>query len=155
MHGEGFLHNDIQPSSILIHYHRNGGGYSIKLGALSRARPIGAPPLVQDPNESQLEGQNGLYKAPEVIMSNGEDLSEATDVWSLGVTLFVLACGDFPFKTLSDVISKSSVIFDENRYNVKLSEPFKDLIRSMLLPDSSKRITLPQIIEHEWMNKST
>ncbi len=40
-------------------------------------------------------------------MSNGEDCSPASDAWSLGITLFVLASGDFPFKTHSDVINGS------------------------------------------------
>ena len=77
----------------------------MKLGGLSRARPIGAYPMPNDPNDSQVEGQNGLYKAPEVLLSDGEDCSSASDVWSLGVTLFVLACGEFPFRTHSDVLN--------------------------------------------------
>ena len=53
MHNEGFLHNDVQPSSFLVHCHRSERkNFTVKLGGLSRARPIGAPPLVQDLNES-------------------------------------------------------------------------------------------------------
>ncbi len=48
---------------------------------------------------------NGLFKAPEVLLTGGEDVSEASDVWSLGVTLFVLATGDFPFRTHGDVVA--------------------------------------------------
>ena len=105
MHEVGFVHNDLQPSSILIHLHKSDGGYSVKLGGLSRARPIGARPMPDDPNNSQVEGLNGLYKAPEVLLSNGEDCTAASDVWSLGVTLFVLASGSFPFRTHADVIN--------------------------------------------------
>ena len=141
IHGEGFLHNDVQLSSVLLHRHKSAGGYTAKLGALSHARPIGAPALAQDPNQSTLEGLNGLYKAPEVILSNGEDLSEASDVWSLGVTLYVSTCGSFPFKTSSDVIN-SKIDFNKTRHGVAFSEPFKNLLIGMLQVDPSSRITL-------------
>lgn len=53
MHKEGFLHNDIQPSNFLVHCHRDSRkNFTVKLGGLSRARPIGAPPLVQDTDDS-------------------------------------------------------------------------------------------------------
>ena len=154
MHEEGFLHNDVQPSSILLHRHRNGKGFSVKLGALSHARPIGAPQLVYDPDDYQIEGLNGLYKAPEVIISNGENSSKASDVWSLGVTLYVLTTGEFPFKTVSEVLNHDSVNFDTQKFNIKLSQSFKLLIARMLQADSTVRLTLPQILEHEWMNQS-
>ena len=154
MHKEGYLHNDVQPSSFLLHCHTNTGNFKVKLGALSHARPIGAPPLVQDPNESQIEGINGLYKAPEVILSNGEDTSTASDVWSLGVTLYVLTTGEFPYTTLSDVICNEGLNFNSKKYNVTLSDSFKNLIEGMLQPESSSRLTLFQILEHEWMNQT-
>lgn len=138
----------------MLHRHRNGGGFSVKLGALSNARPIGAPPLVQDPDDSQIEGLNGLYKAPEVILSNGEDTSEASDVWSLGVTLYVLTTGEFPFKTVSEVLNHDSVNFETQKFNIKLSQSFKHLIAGMLQADSAARLTLPQILEHGWMNQT-
>jgi len=38
-----------------------------------------------------------LYLAPEVLAGNGGALSTASDIYSLGVTLYTLACGSFPF----------------------------------------------------------
>ena len=67
-----------------------------------------------------------------MIVSNGEDTSEASDVWSLGITLFALATGDFPFKTYSDIICSDGLHYDAKRYNVTLSDSFKNLIRGML-----------------------
>ena len=57
--------------------------------------------------ESMIVGLNGLYKAPEVLLSAGDELSEKSDIWSLGVSLFVLATGDFPFKTHGDVLASN------------------------------------------------
>ena len=58
-------------------------------------------------NESQVEGLNGLYKAPEVLQTDGDNVSPSSDIWSLGVSLFVLATGDFPFKTHGDVLASN------------------------------------------------
>ena len=154
IHDEGFLHNDIKPSSFLVHRHRDSKSFTVKLGSLSHARPIASSPLTQDHNDFEIRGVNGLYKAPEVILSSGEVTSEASDVWSLGVTLFVLTTGEFPFKTDSDVVRDDGLNFRQAKYNVTLSDSFKNLIEGMLRYESSSRLTLSQILEHEWMNQT-
>ena len=155
IHKIGFLHNDVQPSSFLVHCQRDARkAFTVKLGTLSHARPINAKHLDQDLNESQIEGLDGLYKAPEVILSNGEDTSTASDVWSLGITLFVLTTGEFPFKTYSDVIRDDGLNFSQAKYNVTLSNSFKNLIEGMLQYESRARMTLSQILEHEWVNQT-
>ena len=89
-----------------------------------------------------------------MILSNGEDTSTASDVWSLGITLFVLTTGEFPFKTYSDVIRDDGLNFSQAKYNVTLSNSFKNLIEGMLQYESRARMTLSQILEHEWINQT-
>lgn len=41
------------------------------------------------------------YMAPE-ILSNKEYVGHPVDIWALGVLLFVMLCGSFPFKGAND-----------------------------------------------------
>ena len=41
-----------------------------------------------------------LYLAPEVILSEECGSTPASEVWSLGVTLYVLATGQYPFSSV-------------------------------------------------------
>ena len=43
-----------------------------------------------------LDSPESLYMAPELVQ--GGKASSKSDMWSLGVTLFVLATGRYPFK---------------------------------------------------------
>ena len=46
---------------------------------------------------------SNLYRAPEVHA--GEPRSPASDVWSLGVTLYVMSTGRFPFKSKHAILN--------------------------------------------------
>ncbi|TVZ92111.1 serine/threonine-protein kinase [Streptomyces sp. BK340] len=82
LHGQGLLHLDLKPSNVVVDCGR------AKVLDLSTARPPGsAPPGL---------GTFG-YLAPE--QARGGPLTEAADVWGIGITLYELACGDAPFGT--------------------------------------------------------
>ena len=92
------------------------------MGGFSKVLPIGQASSLE-------ESKVGLYPAPEVITSN--DRSTASDVWSLGVTLYVLATGRFPFKSRHAICNKPLVW--ESRDYGHLSSDFLDLVNSILI----------------------
>ena len=68
-------------------------------------------------------------------------------VWSLGVILFSMACGDVPFTTSREIV-RCRYAFPEDRI---LSSELKDLINWMLNVNPEERPSLEMIAECAWM----
>ncbi|KAJ7819947.1 snf 1 [Mycena olivaceomarginata] len=90
------------------------------------------------------------YAAPEVIKGlkySGPEI----DVWSSGIILYVLLCGRLPFE--DEVIGSLFEKISHVRYDAPthLSPHAQNLIKSMLVADPTKRITVAQIMQHPWV----
>ena len=80
----------------------------------------------------------------------------------MGVLLFVITIGDFPFgrASYSDEKYKFIIKKNYNRFwayfsNIEISEEFKDLINNLICVTPSQRLDIEQILEHPWMQKYT
>ena len=90
------------------------------------------------------------YIAPEIFLNKGYE-GYSCDIWSAGVTLYYMLCGNLPFngnnlKELQKVIKigKYKPIDD-------ISKEAMNLIDGMLQIDPKKRITINQILTHPWL----
>ncbi|KFK30567.1 hypothetical protein AALP_AA7G278600 [Arabis alpina] len=98
------------------------------------------------------------YVAPEVL-SRKEYNGKIADVWSCGVTLYVMLVGAYPFedpedprnirKTIQRILSVHYTIPDY----VRISSECKSLLSRIFVADPDKRITIPEIEEHPWYLK--
>jgi len=94
------------------------------------------------------------FTAPEAI-SDSNFSGKASDIWSLGVTLFSLVYGKVPFTAdtipaLYHKIQTQPLVFPPSP---TLSSDLHDLIVKMLQKDPNERITLQQIKEHPWVTR--
>lgn len=124
-----------------------------------------------------------LYMSPEVLNIHVGSKREPydprkSDIWGLGVILFTMLFGRFPFIPAhsevglmrGNLVTGSFATFDALPQSVQkvhrsepgrlkseiwsspdLSEDCKNLLESMLVLDPSRRITLTQIIHHRWV----
>ncbi|KAM6899804.1 SNF-related serine/threonine-protein kinase-like [Xenentodon cancila] len=90
------------------------------------------------------------YSAPEILLGDEYD-APAVDIWSLGVILFMLVCGQPPFQEAND--SETLTMIMDCKYTVPphISHACKDLMAHMLQRDPKKRANLEQIEGHQWL----
>nr|XP_015223738.1 PREDICTED: SNF-related serine/threonine-protein kinase-like [Lepisosteus oculatus] len=90
------------------------------------------------------------YSAPEILLGEEYD-APAVDIWSLGVILYMLVCGQPPFQEAND--SETLIKIMDCQYSVPphVSEECRDLISHMLQRDPEKRASLQQIEGHPWL----
>ncbi|KYQ48730.1 Serine/threonine-protein kinase 17A [Trachymyrmex zeteki] len=94
------------------------------------------------------------YVAPEVL--NYEPISLATDMWSVGVLLYVLLTGCSPFggdtkqETFCN-ISRCRLDFPDDLFE-DVSEEARDLMRKLMVKDPNERLTVTECLQHPWFN---
>jgi serine/threonine protein kinase len=84
------------------------------------------------------------YMAPEIVMKK-EYLGPPTDIWSLGILLFAMLCGCFPFKGINEsdlfrCISKCKFTFPKT-----VSSAARALVNKMLRLDPNKRASAEEL----------
>ncbi|XP_076632294.1 uncharacterized protein LOC143347192 [Colletes latitarsis] len=93
------------------------------------------------------------YVAPEIL--HYEPITLAADMWSLGVTTYVLLTGFSPFGGETDQetfqnISLGEVDFPEELFG-DISAQAKDFVAKLLVLDPSARMTAKQCLRHDWL----
>nr|CAA81443.1 protein kinase [Mesembryanthemum crystallinum] len=99
------------------------------------------------------------YIAPEVLSKREYD-GKIADVWSCGVTLYVMLFGAYPFEDPDDPknFRKSLVRILSVQYcipdNIPISMECRHLLSRIFVANPEKRITIPEIKNHPWFQKN-
>jgi serine/threonine protein kinase len=144
-HENGIIHRDLKPENLL--YETKEESSIIKISDFGLARF-----LPSDVFATTACGTPG-YVAPEVLAGKGYGAS--VDVWSIGITLYILLCGFPPFynednAALFEEIKKGEFEYPSPYWD-DISDMAKDLISKILEVDATKRITVDGILSHPWI----
>ena len=95
------------------------------------------------------------YVSPEILLSTHGYSGRAADVWSLGVVLYTMLVGQYPFHD-----SDASVLFGKIRrahYTLPdgVSAQARCLIRSLLRTEPNDRLAIDDVVRHPWFAYST
>jgi len=91
------------------------------------------------------------YVAPEILMCMAYD--EAVDMWSIGIIIYILLTGCFPFWSENVQTLYQKIMNGSYRWPAKpeVSESAKDLVRRLLEKNPKKRMTAAECLEHPWI----
>ncbi|KAK9502311.1 hypothetical protein O3M35_011108 [Rhynocoris fuscipes] len=94
------------------------------------------------------------YSAPEILLGDSYD-APAVDVWSLGVILFMLVCGQAPFQEANDSETLTMIMDCKYKVSNHVSDACKRLIGRMLVRDPERRATLDEIASDPWLHQES
>lgn len=83
-----------------------------------------------------------FYVSPEVL--NGKMVDQRTDLWSLGVVLYILLTGDYPFYARTDTELYDMILTDEVDFRY-VPEKYMNIVKGLLTKDRNKRIKLEHL----------
>lgn len=143
-HGAGICHRDLKPENLLFLGKESDSPMKVIDFGLSRI-------FGKEDHRMSTKVGTAYYVSPEVLAGNYD---EKCDIWSAGVILYILLCGDPPFNGASDNeiyrrIAAKKYSFPSPQWD-KISKDAKDLIQHMLC-DPDKRFTAKEVLNHTWV----
>lgn len=134
-HERGLIHRDVKPGNILV----NSEG-------LAKVSDLGLAAYVHEAEDDPRAGKvvgTADYLSPEQIRTPG-DITAASDIYSLGCTLYYAVTGKVPFPggTAKDKARRhcEDTPYHPQRFNATLDEEFVELIADMMEKDPKKRM---------------
>ena len=141
IHKNNISHRDLKPENLLIKENNILAiidfGLSIEFNNNELlSTPCGSP----------------SYAAPEMILGKKYD-GESIDIWSSGITLYVMVCGNLPFKEKTKEALYKKILTYNYDLPYFLSDNCKDLITKILC-NKKKRINIEEIKNHPFLIES-
>jgi serine/threonine protein kinase len=147
IHNSNLVHRDIKLENIMI----SGDDYTLKyidFGFATEKSNGYLTTFLGTPN----------YAAPELHLKQPY-LGVSEDIFSLGVTLFILVTGHLPFllPLPNDILYRHIFCVDYVNYwrkrNIKVSPSFMELFDNLVAFDPSQRPSISEIRQSKWMKE--
>jgi len=176
LHSKGIAHRDLKPENILCVYSDCltpvklcdfdlGSGIKFHSGGGSDTTPLLHTPV-----------GSAEFMAPEIVEAFIEDTDEdfqydkRCDLWSLGITMYILLCGYPPFSgscgencgwaeggdcqycqlNLFHNIQRGRFHFPKKDW-ARISTTAKDLINKLLVKSAKDRLSARDVLHHPWL----
>lgn len=133
-HAAGIVHRDVKPSNIMVL-----PGDRVKLADFGIAQAQDDPSLT---GSGAVMGSPG-YLAPELF--RGEAATPASDLWSLGATLFCAAEGVSPFQRDTTAATLHAIMYSDPRPR-RATGPLAEVILGLLTHDTTARLTADAVL---------
>ncbi|KTW27089.1 hypothetical protein T552_02581 [Pneumocystis carinii B80] len=139
IHMHGSVHRDIKLENIFLTASGNA-----KVGDLGFIREQVTNKLLQTWSGTL------AYSAPEIV-NESINTEEKIDVWSLGVLLYALLCGELPFDDDDEGILRLKILNDHPKWKNNLSPEALELLQLMLAKNYKNRPTMIDVLKHPFL----
>lgn len=89
------------------------------------------------------------YSAPEIILRR--PYTQAVDIWAMGVVLYALTIGQFPFNGTNINEIFHEILEAEPLIPMSLSNELQQLLHGLLNKIPERRLSMDHIMEHPWL----
>lgn len=143
-HSNGVCHGDVKPENILVMSEDITNIRLADFGYAINSSGVGLDS--KHPGTAQ-------YRPPEMI--SGGRQTEKVDLWSAGVSLFVMISCSFPYSIITGRRAECCIIDDLKRLKASrcldhVSEKCRDLFWKLVEFDPERRLSARQALQHEW-----
>ncbi|KAL8172498.1 hypothetical protein V2J09_024302 [Rumex salicifolius] len=140
LHAHNIVHMDIKPQNLLVS--RNG---TVKIADFSVSQVF-----ENDNDELRRSPGTPVITAPECCLGLTYR-GKAADTWAVGITLYCMVMGKFPFigETLQDTYDM--IVNDPLHLSNNINPQLRDLLEGLLCKDPKQRLTLEAVAKHPWV----
>ncbi|CAL5222918.1 g5351 [Coccomyxa viridis] len=149
-HAKGIIYRDVKPDNFLF--------LTPEEKSPIRATDFGLS-IRHRAEEGKLKSRSGtpVYMAPEVIM---QEYGPPADLWSVGMLMYQLLTGTFPFwdsvqnislQQVWQAVLTKRVELESRKLKSTISDSARDLLKGLLVRDQDKRMTAAQALQHPWV----
>lgn len=143
MHGKGVVHRDIKPSNMML-----------SVNGVLKISDFGVAEFLDEYNsEDNVSRTSGspAFQAPEIANGDHGYSGMKTDVWALGVSLYMLLTGRVPFEGSSLVSLFESISCGVYEPIEDISSEAQDVISRMLTVSWKDRASVDELLKHPWV----
>eukprot|EP00227_Mantoniella_beaufortii_P020022 CAMPEP_0197599988 /NCGR_PEP_ID=MMETSP1326-20131121/32457_1 /TAXON_ID=1155430 /ORGANISM="Genus nov. species nov., Strain RCC2288" /LENGTH=332 /DNA_ID=CAMNT_0043167031 /DNA_START=173 /DNA_END=1171 /DNA_ORIENTATION=+ len=149
LHCKNIVHRDLKLENILLSDRTPS--------AIVKIADFGLARFYAGNSELRTICGSPLYVAPEIldIRSSSETYTPAVDMWSIGVILYILLSGNFPFGNDDEQVLFQKILSGDYSMNDSIwnyiSDGAKDCVKQLLTVDTSARMTVSEALHHPWV----
>ncbi|KAI9484123.1 MAG: kinase-like domain-containing protein [Benjaminiella poitrasii] len=146
LHANDIVHRDIKPDNLLL-----SNDYVLKIVDFGVSEMF-----VKGNDKLKKSAGSPAFMAPELcIAKHGEVSGRATDIWSMGITLYCIIYGRTPFISenileLYELIKEAPIKYDDR----EIDDNLLDLFHKILDRNPDTRITMRELREHPWITNN-